>query len=58
MSNRGLLVVIAVLLFGIFSVAFIQFREREKPLDVRVGESVNEAIEEVGDEIDDHTKSP
>lgn len=55
MNNKGLLVVIAVLLVGIFSVMVFQYQKREKPLDERIGDSISETVEEVGDEIDDHT---
>jgi hypothetical protein len=55
MNNRGLLVVIVVLLVGIFSVMAFQYQKREKPLDERIGDSISEVAEEVGDEIDDNT---
>lgn len=55
MNNRGLLVVIAVILIGILGVMVFQYQKREKPLDERIGDSVSEVVEEVGDEIDDNT---
>lgn len=57
MTNRGLLVVITIVLVGILSVMVVRYKEREKPLDQRIGDSISEAVEEVGDEIDDHTTS-
>ncbi len=57
MTNRGLLVVITIVLVGILSVMVVRYQEREKPLDQRIGDSISEAVEEVGDEIDDHTTS-
>lgn len=55
MNNRGLLIVIAVILVGILGVLVVQYQKREKPLDERIGDSVSEVVEEVGDEIDDNT---
>lgn len=57
MNNRGLLIVIALILVGILGVLVVQYQKREKPLDERIGDSVSEVVEEVGDEIDDHTTS-
>lgn len=58
MNNKGLLVVIAVILVGILSVMIIQHQRENKPLGERIGDSVEEVVEEVGDEIDDNTTSP
>ena len=55
MNNKGLLIVIAVVLVGILGVMVMQYQKREKPLDERIGDSVSEVVEEVGDEIDDNT---
>ncbi len=55
MSNKGLLVVIAVLLVGILGILAVQYQQREKPLDERIGDSISETVEEIGDEIDDNT---
>lgn len=55
MNNRGLLIVIALILVGILGLMVVQYQKREKPLDERIGDSVSEAVEEVGDEIDDNT---
>ena len=57
MNNRGLLIVIAVVLVGILGLMVVQYQKREKPLDERIGDSVSEVVEEVGDEIDDNTTS-
>jgi NADH:ubiquinone oxidoreductase subunit 6 (subunit J) len=57
MNNRGLLIVIAVLLTGILGIMAVQYQQREKPLDQRIADSVHETVEEIGDEIDDHTAS-
>lgn len=51
MENKGLLTVIAVILIGIFAVMVIQMNQEPDTF----GDQVNEAIEEVGDEIDDNT---
>jgi hypothetical protein len=51
MSNKGLLTIIAVILVGIFAVILVQMNQEPDTF----GEQVNEAIEEVGDEIDDNT---
>ncbi len=51
MENKGLLTIIAVVLIGIFAVLFIQMNQKPDTLGGQVGE----AIEEVGDEIDDNT---
>lgn len=55
MSNRGLLIVIAVILVGILGILAVQYQQREKPLDERIGDSITETVEEIGDEIDDNT---
>lgn len=54
MSNKALLTIIAVLLLGVFTLMFVDFGHRDHQ---SLGSSVGEAIEEVGDEIDDHTDS-
>ncbi len=57
MNNRGLLVVIAVLLVGVLAILLVQNHRENKPLDERISDSVGEVVEEVGDEIDDNTTS-
>ncbi len=49
MNNKMILVIIAILLAGILGMAFMQYQDRPQSL----GDQVGEAIEEVGDEIDD-----
>lgn len=55
MNNKGLLVVIALILVGILGVMVVQYQERQKSPIEKIGDNVGEAVEEVGDEIDDHT---
>ncbi len=55
MNNKGLLVVIALILVGILGVMVVQYQERQKSPIENVGDSIGEAVEEVGDEIDDNT---
>ncbi len=55
MNNKGLLVVIAVVLVGILGVLFMNYQERQKGPAEKIGDSVEEVVEEVGDEIDDNT---
>ena len=49
-DNRTLLIIICVLLLGVFGF-FAVDQSRHKTL----GETIDEAAEEIGDEIDDHT---
>ena len=49
MNNRTILIAIVLLLVGIFGVVAMNYQERNESL----GDKVGEAIEEVGDEIDD-----
>lgn len=58
MNNKALLVVIAVLLVGILSIMVIQNQKENRSFGERVADSVEEGVEEIGDEIDDHTTSP
>jgi hypothetical protein len=53
MNNRNVLIVIAVLLLGIFAIMAMNYTQT--PRDDSIGGSVNEVVEEIGDEIDDHT---
>ena len=55
MNNKGLLVLIAVILVGILGVLVMQYQERQKSPMEKIGDSVSETVEEIGDEIDDHT---
>ena len=51
-NNRGLLIVISVLLLGIF-VVLAAGPGRERPEGI--SGSIGEVVEEIGDEIDDNT---
>ena len=55
MNNKGLLIVIALILVGILGVMVVQYNQREQTPMEQISDSVNEAAEEVGDEIDDAT---
>ncbi len=55
MNNKGLLIVIALILVGILGVLVIQNQQRQESPIEQVGNSIGEAVEEVGDEIDDNT---
>lgn len=50
MENRSLLAIIAIILIGIFAILFVQMNQEPDTLS----EQINEAFEEVGDEIDDN----
>jgi hypothetical protein len=53
--NKGILVVIAIALLGIFGVLAMQYHEEQKSPGEKISEGIGEAAEEVGDEIDDAT---
>lgn len=55
-NNKGILVVIALLLVAILGAVVYKggFLDNRSPIE-KAGDSIGEAIEEVGDEIDDHT---
>ena len=61
MENRNLLVIIAIILAGIFSILAVTYYQEgnrnPKSILEKVGDDLGEAIEEVGDEIDDNTKA-
>lgn len=52
MNNRSLLTIVIVLLLGVIGVMTVQMANHH---DDGLSGSINEAVEEVGDEIDDHT---
>ncbi|MFA5593533.1 MAG: hypothetical protein WC989_09510 [Micavibrio sp.] len=54
MSNRGILIIIALIVIGILGLLVFQQREKA-PLGERISDSVSETVEEIGDEIDDNT---
>lgn len=49
-NNKTLLIVISLLLLGIFGYLAMDY-----PRERTLGETIDEAAEEIGDEIDDHT---
>ena len=53
-KNKGILVFIAVILLGILGVMVYDSQIKKSPLE-KAADSVSEAAEEIGDEIDDHT---
>lgn len=53
MANRNLLIVITVLMVGILGLLALNYTRQAD--DDSVSGSVNEVVEEIGDEIDDHT---
>ena len=53
MSNRTLLSAIVILLVGILGVLIYQMNRTSEP--ERLAGSVNQVVEEISDEIDDHT---
>lgn len=55
MNNRGLLIIIALVVIGILGVLVMQYNQREETPGQQIANSVGEAAEEVGDEIDDAT---
>ncbi len=57
MTNKALLSIIAILLFGVLSVGVIHAVGQQDSGAVfkRIGANLDEATEEVRDEIDDHT---
>ena len=57
MNNKGLLVIIALILVVIFGVLVVQYQEDQKSPVEQITEGVSEGVEEIGDEIDDATTS-
>jgi hypothetical protein len=57
MNNKGILILIAIVLIGILVVLVGNYQERRKGPIEKLGDSVSEVAEEVQDEIDDHTTS-
>lgn len=56
-NPNGLLVIIAVALIGILTVMVIQYNRDQASPGEKIVNSVGEAIEEVGDEIDDRVSN-
>lgn len=57
MNRNSLLAIIAIGVIGIFGVMAYQEHERSKSPVEKISDGVNEAAEEIKDEIDDHTTS-
>lgn len=57
MTNKALLSIIGILLVGILSIGVIHALDDNDPVSSfeNIGESLDEAGEEIADEIDDHT---
>lgn len=55
MNNKGLLIVIALILVGILGVMVVQYQEHQKSPMEKIGEGVGDAAENVGDDIKDAT---
>lgn len=55
MNNKGLMIIIALILVGIFGVLVVQYQEDQKSPIEQISDGVNEGVEEIGDEIDDAT---
>lgn len=55
MTNKALLSIISILLVGILSIGVIHALDDNDSGFENIGESLNEAGEEIRDEIDDHT---
>lgn len=58
MNNKGILIVIALVLLGILGVMVANYNEEQKSPVEQITEGVSEGVEEIGDEIDDATTSP
>lgn len=55
MNNKGILIVIALVLLGILGVMVVNYQEEQKSPVEKISEGVSEGVEEIGDEIDDAT---
>lgn len=53
MNNKGLLIIVIVILLGILAIVFMQIND-ETPGD-QIANDIGEVTEEIGDEIDDNT---
>lgn len=54
-NNRSILIAITIVLIGIFAVMAMNYTNKAD--NNTLGGSIDEVVEEVGDEIDDHTTS-
>ena len=57
MNNKGLLVIIALILAGILGVLAVQYHERQKSPMEKIGEGVGDAFKKVGSDVDHATDS-
>ncbi len=57
MNRNSLLAIIAIGVISIFGVMAYQEHERSQSPVEKISDGVNEAAEEIKDEIDDHTTS-
>lgn len=55
MNNKGILVIIALILVGILGVLFVNYQENQKSPGEKISEGISETVEEIGDEVDDAT---
>lgn len=55
MNNKGILIVIALVLLGIFGIMAANYHENQKSPVEKISDGVSETVEEIGDEIDDAT---
>jgi NADH:ubiquinone oxidoreductase subunit 6 (subunit J) len=55
MNNKGVLIVIALVLIGILGIMVVNYNEEQKSPGQKISEGVSETVEEIGDEIDDAT---
>lgn len=55
MNNKGLMIIIALVLLGILGVMVANYNEEQKSPVEKISEGVSETVEEIGDEVDDAT---
>ncbi len=55
MTNKALLTIIAILLLGVLSVSVIRALDNDTSTLDNISHNIDEAGEELRDEIDDHT---
>ncbi len=56
MSNKGLLIIVILLLLAVFTMVFM--RSNEESPGEQIANDFGEMTEEIGDEIDDATTNP
>lgn len=55
MNNNAILTIIALGVVGIFTIMAVNYHEKKESPVEKISNSISEAAEEIGDEIDDHT---